>query len=145
MGTFRKRDNETMKKAKKSSWVRGPYRKAKTSKTEQKAPPPRVAMPVNLSELRPRDRLDAIHAMQALLDYRQRQGELVEIAEVEAGHAEMREIIRNDLIGTLPLRLAGQLAGKVRQPAEVRAVVLESIRDMIRGWVKAGIPAEGVE
>ena len=78
----------------------------------------------------------------ARLQNQVRRGELVEIAEVERGHVEMREIIRNDLIGTLPLRLAGQLAGKVRTPAEIRAIVLDAVRDMIRGWHKAGIPVQ---
>lgn len=98
-------------------------------------------MPANLADMRPRERLDAIHAMQALLDYKVRQGQLVEIAEVEAGHAEARELIRNDLIGTLPMRLAGEFGGKTLTQAEVRVVVLTAVREIIRGWNKAGIPA----
>lgn len=133
-----------MKKTKKQqpqqrrAWTRGPR------KTPGKPAivPAKATMPSNLAEMRPRERLDAIHAMQALLDYRVRQGQLVEIAEVEAGHAEARELIRNDLIGTLPLRLAGELSGRVFDPAGVRTVVLAAVREIIRGWSKAGIPAE---
>ncbi len=123
------------------AWTRGKYGK-KAVKGKPDPVPPKVAVPAGLAAMRPRDRLDAIHAMQAMLDYKVRQGELVEKAAVEAGHAEMREIVRNDLIGTLPLRLAGDLSGRAHTPAEVRARVLAVVRDIIRGWTKAGIPAE---
>jgi hypothetical protein len=79
--------------------------------------------------------------MQALLDYKERQGQLVEKGTVEAGHAEAQELIRNDLVGTLPLRLAGELSGRTFHPAEVRVIVLKAVREIIRGWSKAGIPA----
>jgi hypothetical protein len=102
-------------------------------------------MPEKLADLTPRARLDAIHAMQSLLDLKVRQGQLVEKAQIEAGHAEMREIIRNDLIGTLPLRLANELSGQVFSAAQVRATVLTAVRDVIRGWAKAGMPAERQE
>jgi hypothetical protein len=98
-------------------------------------------MPESLAGLQPRARLDAIRAMQCLLDLKARQGQVVEKAQVEAGHAEMREVIRSDLIGALPLRLANELSGRTAmQPHEVRAVVLAAIRDMIRGWAQADIP-----
>ena len=106
---------------------------------------PPINAPANLAGMAPRTKLDAVRAMHALLDYKTRLGQLLEAADVEAGHAEMREIIRNDLIGSLPLRLATELSGRVFQPAEVRAIVLGVVRDVIRGWQKAGIPAEGVE
>jgi hypothetical protein len=76
---------------------------------------------------------------------RVRRGDLVELADVEAGHAEMREVIRSDLIGALPLRLANELSGRAAmQPHEVRATVLAAVRDMIRGWAQADIPTPGV-
>ncbi len=76
---------------------------------------------------------------------RVRRGELVEKSAVEAGHAEMREIIRNDLIGTLPLRLASGLAGRSWSAAEVRAAVLAAVREIIQSWAKGSIPVQGVE
>lgn len=96
----------------------------------------------NLADLTPRARLDAIHAMQALLEYKVRKGQLLERADVEAGHAEMREIIRNDLVGSLPLRLANELSGRKHTPAQVRAIALAAVREMVRGWNKAGMPVD---
>lgn len=126
-------------KRQRRSWTRGVYRKASKS---VKKPVVAAKMSTNLAALRPRERLDAIHAMQAMLDLQVRKGELVEKSEVEAGHAEMRELIRNDLVGSLPLRLAGELSGRVFAPAQVRAIVLAGVRDMIRGWAKADVPVE---
>ena len=124
------------------AWIRKP----RTKPDPQPAPgkpmpvPPKIHTPESLSSLRPRERLDAIHAMQALLDFRVRQGQLVEADAVETGHAEMREVIRNDLIGTLPLRLASELSGRTFTPQEVRAIVLTAVRDTIRSWGKGGVP-----
>lgn len=126
-------------KRQRRSWTRGVYRKASRS---VKTPVAAAKMSADLAALRPRERLDAIHAMQALLDLKVRKGELVEKSEVEAGHAEMRELIRNDLVGSLPMRLAGELSGRALDPAQVRAVVLNAVRDMIRGWAKADVPVE---
>ena len=64
----------------------------------------------------------------------------MEIGEVEAGHAEMREVIRADLLGTLPLRLAGELADRKLKSAAVREIVLTAIRDVLRTWHQAGAP-----
>jgi hypothetical protein len=122
------------------AWVRGRYGKkpqrAAPVKPQQASKPP----PVSLAGLTPRERLDAIHAHQALLDLRQRQGELVEIGEVEAGHAEMREIIRADLLGTLPLRLAARLAERKQGSARVRETVLDVVREILKTWHQAGAP-----
>lgn len=128
---------KTQQPQQRRAWTRGPRKSAIKPSSE----PHNATMPANLADMRPRERLDAIHAMQALLDYKVRQGQLVEIAEVEAGHAEARELIRNDLIGTLPMRLAGEFGGKTLTQAEVRVVVLTAVREIIRGWNKAGIPA----
>ena len=92
------------------------------------------------SGMTPRARLDSVNAAIKALEYRKMKGELVEREQVEAGHAEMREIVRNDIIGSLPLRLATELGNRQLTPAEVRAVVLVAVRDMIQGWNKAGIP-----
>ncbi len=89
----------------------------------------------------PRERLDAIHAMQAQQEYRLRQGQLVERTEVEAGHAEMREVVRSDLLGTLPLRVADALAGKKMDAQGVRETVLKAVREILSAWHKAGIPS----
>jgi hypothetical protein len=104
------------------------------------APTLRALTEKELADLTPRARLDAVHAMQAYLDWQVRRGELVERSEIDAGHAEMRELIRSDLLGTLPLRLAGDLGNRKRTPAAVREAVLVAIREQIRTWAKAGAP-----
>lgn len=87
----------------------------------------------------PRERLDHIHSLIKHQQYLKEQGRLVDIEQVEAGHAEMREVIRSDLLGTLPLRVAELLADKI--PAqEVRGIVLGAVREIINGWNKAGLP-----
>ena len=131
-------------KPRRRSWTTGPRQKPARRKVAppaapQPAPSPKPA-PISLAGLSPRERLDAIHAHQALLDLRQRQGELVERSEIEAGHAEMREVIRSDLLGTLPLRLASKMSGKTHTPAEVRAAVLEAVREILKTWHQAGTP-----
>ena len=133
------------KQRQRRSWARGPYRKpAKKAASKRSTPPAPVQAPkpppISLSGLTPRERLDSIHAHQALLDLRQRQGELVERAEIEAGNAEMREVIRSDLLGTLPLRVASALAGRTRTAAEIRAVVLVAVREILASWHQAGTP-----
>ena len=135
----------TGKPKQRRSWARGPYRKpskktaSKPSTSPSVVPPPKPP-PISLAGLTPRERLDSIHAHQALLDLRQRQGELVERAEIDAGNAEMREVIRSDLLGTLPLRVASALAGRSRTAAEIRAVVLVAVREILEAWHQAGTP-----
>jgi hypothetical protein len=73
------------------------------------------------------------------MENRVRRGELIDRAEVDAGRAEAQEIIRSDLLGTLPLRIAALLAGKV-EAVEARQVVITAVREMLSGWHKAGIP-----
>ena len=127
------------------SWARGPYRKPAKKVASRQSAPPAVAQvakapTISLAGLTPRERLDAIHAHQALLDLRQRQGELVERAQIDAGNSEMREVIRSDLLGTLPLRVASALAGRSRTAAEIRAVVRVAVREILVAWHQAGPP-----
>lgn len=84
-------------------------------------------------------RLDAAKAEAQEMQNRVRAGELVERAEVEAAHAEMREVLRGGL-ASLALRLAGDLAGRKQSAPAVRAVVQTAIADMVRGWSDAEIP-----
>jgi hypothetical protein len=90
--------------------------------------------------LTPRQRLDALKADLASLDLAKQRGELVSLAEVEAGHAEMREVVRSDLLGVLPLKLGALLAGKSMEAREVREVVLGAVRDVLQSWAAGGVP-----
>lgn len=93
--------------------------------------------------LTPRQRLDALKADLASLDLAKQRGELVNRADVEAGHAEMREVIRADLLGTLPLRVSLALADKALPAREVRAVVLDAVREVLASWHAGGLPVPG--
>ena len=97
--------------------------------------------PEELAAMTPRTRLDAIHAMQATVEYRIRRGQLVERAEVEAEQRETAELIRLAMFRTLPARLGHLLAGKVRTDHEVREVVLREVRDVVRSWKAGGVPS----
>lgn len=90
----------------------------------------------------PRERLDAINAAIRQQEYMVRKGQLLEVAQVEAGNADMREVIRADLLGTLPLRLAAELAGKTLDAAGVRALALGVVRELLTNWHKAGANVE---
>ncbi len=91
--------------------------------------------------LTPRQRLDALKADLAAIELQKAHGELVLVSEVDAGHAEMRDVIRSDLLGTLPLRIAGQLAGRGPLDArEIREAVLVAVREIIAGWAAGGLP-----
>lgn len=131
-------------KARRRSWTSGPRQKlARSAKAAPKPTTPLLqpkSAPISLAGLSPRERLDTIHAHQALLDLRVRQGELVERSEVEAGHAEMREVVRSDLLGTLPLRLASRMADKAYTSTEIRAIVLDAVREILKTWHQAGTP-----
>lgn len=93
----------------------------------------------------PRERLDHIHGLQALQVLRTRKGQLVERAEIDKAHAEMVEVLRSDLIGALPLTLAGALSGQKFTPQQVRQAVLDAVNGMIRSWADAEIPVPMVE
>lgn len=99
------------------------------------------AVPRSMVRMTPRERLDHIRGLQALQEYKIRQKELLVATDVEAGHAEMREVIRADLLGTLPLRVSLALADKALPAREVRAVVLDAVRDVLASWRAGGMPA----
>jgi hypothetical protein len=92
-----------------------------------------------------REQLDRITAAMKQQEYMVRKGQLLEVAQVEAGNADLREVIRADLLGTLPLRLASDLAGKKLDAPKVRALVLNVIRELLTNWHKAGASVEDAE
>lgn len=133
---------------KKKCWIRRPRQNKSRPLTPNEAEAARQAAtlsPAQLAAITPRQRLDSIHALQAYLDYQTRRGELVELREVEAGHAEMREVIKADLLGALPLRMAALMAGKKLQAHEVRSTALKAVNEMLRRWHKASIPVPEVK
>lgn len=100
-------------------------------------------LPRTEGDLTWRDRDFRAKALQREQEIRVRRGELVEQSEVEAGHAEMREVLRSDLLGVLPTRLAEELSNKPGMtPQQVREAVLRQVRDMLAVWSKAGMPAQ---
>lgn len=87
----------------------------------------------------PRERLDHVRALQVHQEYLVRKGQLVEIERVRAGHAEMQEVIRADLLGTLVQRLVAEFADKPTMSAQgVREVALNVVRELLSSWHKAG-------
>lgn len=88
----------------------------------------------------PKQRLDSLKADAQELENKVRRGELLERDEVERAHAEMREVLRSDLVGALPLRLAGELSGRKMNPQSIRAAVLAAVSDMLKSWGDADIP-----
>ena len=92
------------------------------------------------NDMTPRQRLDSLKADAQALANRIREGELCERTDVEAAHAEMREVLRSDLLGALPLRLAGELADRKQSAPQVRAVVLRAVNAMVASWSDAGVP-----
>lgn len=90
--------------------------------------------------LTPRQRLDALKADLAALELAKQRGDLVPRADVAAGHSEMREMVRKDMLGTLPLKLGFALADKAIPAREVREVALGIVREVLRGWAAGGVP-----
>jgi hypothetical protein len=134
------------RKQQRRAWTRGSYAKRGTATPTPAGEPVPVAEPQTLTRagLTPKQFLETVHGQQALLDYKVRKGELVEKSVVEAGHAEMREIIRADLFGAVPLRLANELGGKKLDAAQVRELVIRILSEVLRGWEKTGMPVGGV-
>ena len=132
----------------KKCWIRRPRQNKSRPLTPNEAEAARQAAtlsPEQLAALTPRQRLDSIHAMQAHLDYQTRRGELVELREVEAAHAEMREVIKSDLLGALPLRLVALLSGRTPSAYEIRSAALKAVNEMLRRWHKASIPTPEIK
>ena len=90
--------------------------------------------------LTPRQRWEKLKGDAQDLENQKRRGELLERREVEKAHAEMVEVLRSDLVGALPLRLAGEMSGRKMTPQEVRAAVLAAVNDMLASWTDAEIP-----
>lgn len=93
-----------------------------------------------LADMTPRSALDAVHAMQANVELRKKRGELYEKDEIDKTHAEMVEVMRRDLLGTLPLRLSRMLSSRKLTPAQVRVLALEAINETIAGWRASEFP-----
>jgi hypothetical protein len=63
-----------------------------------------------------------------------------------AAAQETAEMIQGDLYGTLPLAVAGKLAGAAQTAAEVRRIVRAEVDAIVRGWVKGGgVPKEAIK
>lgn len=105
---------------------------------------PRIYSAAEINAMRPREALDAIHAMQAWVEYHTTQGQLMSRSEVESREKAQVEVFRNDLLGTLPARLAGTFAGKAVGYADAMHLVRAEVRLMILAWSQGGasVPEE---
>jgi len=95
--------------------------------------------------LTPREEYYKIQTQRNALELAKERKLLVALSEVEAAHAEMREVIKADLLGALPLRMAALMAGKKLQAHEVRSTALKAVNEMLRRWHKASIPTPEVK
>ncbi len=93
----------------------------------------------------PRQRLDAARAEAVEFENRRKRENWQTREEAEAVAQETASIISGDLYSTIPLALAGKLAGKVFTPAEVRNIVRAEVDAAVRSWIKGErVPASSI-
>lgn len=85
--------------------------------------------------LTPRQRLDVAKAEAQEFENRKNCESWQTREQAEAAAQETAEIITGDLFGTLPLALAGKLAGKTWTAPEIRLAVRAEVDAIVRAWV----------